>query len=385
MAHAFKEDYRFCKLAMINLRQFVVSILPGPVHSALRPWWRRFFRFKQQAREWIPFTVWLVFQCAWHRKRAVLLCRFGGIGDVVCTLPMCDEVRRRHPGKLLVFVTAAVWQDLVILSRSADLVCANRLWVHPFTLPTRIKLFGLVDTVYNPQTTGELTGGGEACHLIDDLAASCGFRVTARQPRLYPSPSLIKKARITCGLAEDVIGDRLIIGINAGPSWRVREWEVSKWQKLINKIHSEYDAVIILFGSNAGDGSSEYDHLRGVQSRLLKGREGVALIALCDLIITIDSGPVHLAGAVGTPVIGLFGPTNPTLRLPPDSPALGLAGDVPCLFCHHQTPHGHWFDGCPYNIACMKKLDEQTVFEAVKSMLGQSNKRPVKASFAAFD
>jgi ADP-heptose:LPS heptosyltransferase len=376
---------------MISLRRFVVSILPGPVHSALRPWWRRFFRFKRRAREWwvpsIIWSVWLIFQCVRHRKRTIIICRFGGIGDVVCTLPMCDEVRRRHPGKLLVFVTSAVWRDVVRLSRSADLVYANKSWVHPFVMPTKIKLLGLVDAIYNPQTTGELIGGGEARHLIDDLAASCGFSLTARQPRLYPSPGLIKKARIAYGLTEEAIGDRLIIGINAGPSWRVREWEASKWQALINKIHAEYDTLFIQFGTNAGERSAEYDHLSGVQSvaRRLKGTEGVALIAICNLIITIDSGPVHLAGAVGTPVIGLFGAINPALRLPPESPALGLMSDVPCLFCHHQMPHGHWFDGCPNDIVCMKKLEDQTVFEAVKSMLGQSNKPQVKESFAVLD
>src|SRR6059058_6200562 len=158
---------------MISLRQIVVSILPGPVHSILQPWWRRFFRFRLRVRDWwIPFMVWaawLVFQCARYRKRAVIICRMVGIGDVICTLPMCDEVRRRHPGKLLVFVTAEPWRDIVILSRSADLVYANRSWVHAFTLATKIKLLGLVDTVYNPQTTGELTGGEEeARHLIDD-------------------------------------------------------------------------------------------------------------------------------------------------------------------------------------------------------------------------
>jgi len=299
---------------------------------------------------------------------------------------MCNEVRRRHPGKLLVFVTSAVLRDVVMLSRSMDLVYANRSWSHPFTLPAQFKLFGLVDAIYNPQTTGELTGGGEACHLIDDLAASCGFKITARQPRLYPSPSLIKKTRIAYGLGEDVVGNRLIVGINGGPTWRVREWEVSKWQKLINKIHSEYNAVIIQFGSNAGDASSEFDRLKGVHSvARLKGREGVALIAICDLIISIDSGPVHVAGTVGTPVIGLFGTTNPALRLPPDSLALGLVSDVPCLFCHHQMPHGHWFSGCPNDIVCMKKLDDQIVFEAVKSMLKQSNKRRVQECFATSD
>jgi ADP-heptose:LPS heptosyltransferase len=254
-------------------------------------------------------------------------------------------------------------------------------------MPTQFKLFGLVETVYNPQTTGELTGNGEACHLIEDLAASCGFNITARQPRLYPSASLIRKTRITYGLAENLVGNRLIIGINGGPSWPVRMWDISKWQKLINKIHAEYDAIIIQFGHNIGDGSSEYDHLTGVQSvaKGLKGEEGVALIAICDLIVTIDSGPVHLAGAVGTPAVGLFGAVNPALRLPPDSPSLGLVSDVPCLFCHHKTPHGHWISGCPNDIACMKKLDDDTVFEAVKSMLRQSKKRQAKESFAVFD
>ena len=374
-----------------GLRELVVSILPGPVHSALRLWWRRFFRLKLRARDWwVPFmlwAVWLVFQCARHRKRAVIICRLVGIGDVVCTLPMCDDVRRRHPGKLLVFITSAVCREVVILSRSADLVYANKSWVYPFTMPAKVKLFGLVDTIYNPQTAGErVHKGGMTCHLIEDLAGSCGFTVTARQPKLYPSPGLIEKTRIAYGLDCKTTGQRLVIGINPGPNWRVKEWEASKWQKVINKIHSEYDAVIIQFGIK-GDGSSEFDNLTGVKSLAsrLGGAEIVALIASCDLMISIDSGPVHVAGAVGTPVIGLFGPLNPRLILPPDSPALGLCSDVPCLFCFNRTPVINWLTGCPNDIVCMKKLDDPTVFEAVKSMLARGKKPEVKESLTVFN
>ena len=117
----------------------------------------------------------------------------------------------------------------------------------------------------------------------------------------------------------------------------------------------------------------------------LKGEELLALVAVSGLIISIDSGPVHVAGAVGTPVIGLFGPVDPASRLPPDSPALGLVSDVPCLFCHNRAPIIHWRAGCPNDIACMKKLDDQSVFEAVKSMLAQSKKQRVKESLAVFD
>ena len=212
----------------------MVSILPRPVHSALRPWWRRFFRFKLRVRDWwapfIVWAVWLVLQCARHRKRAVIVCRFGGIGDVVCTLPIGDEVRQRHPGKLLVFVTAAIWREVVILSRAADLVYANKRWVHPLIMPTNTKLLGLVDRIYNPQTTCERLSHtfGTTCHLIEDLAASCGFTFTARLPNLYPSSYLIEKTRNAYELDRKTTGERLLIGINPGPSWRVREWEAWK-------------------------------------------------------------------------------------------------------------------------------------------------------------
>src|SRR5262245_27647458 len=153
-----------------GFREFVVSMLPGPVRSALRPWWRRFFAFKLRARGWIPFTLWLALRCTRHGKRAVVICRCGGIGDVLCTLPMCEEVRRRHPGKLLVFITAPVWWEVVGMSGAADLVYSNKWWIYPFTFPRNVKVFGLIDTTYNPQTTGEKSfTSGTSAHLIEDL------------------------------------------------------------------------------------------------------------------------------------------------------------------------------------------------------------------------
>jgi ADP-heptose:LPS heptosyltransferase len=371
-----------------GFRQLLLSILPDPVVSMLRPWWRRLFRLKLQARGWAPFIFWLVFQCARHGKRVVIVCRCGGIGDVLCTLPICAEARRRHPGKLLVFITAPLWREVVVMSRCADLVYANKWWIYPFTFPMSANVFGLVDTIYNAQTTGERLShtSGMACHLIDDLAASCGFTVAARLPRLCPTAHLIEKTRAAQGLDTKTTRERLLIGINPGPNWPVKEWKASKWQKLINRIHSEYDAAIIQFGIR-GDGSSEYDNLTGVKSVAgrLNGEELVALIAICDLIVSIDSGPVHIAGAVGTPLIGLFGPLDPRLVLSAQSAAIGLFADVPCSFCHNRNPVIHWIDGCPNDIACMKKLDDHTVFEAIQSMLAQTKRQEVKESLVVFD
>jgi hypothetical protein len=153
------------------------------------------------ARGWIPFTIWLIVQFARYGKPAVIICRCGGIGDVLCTLPVCEEVRRRHPGKLLVFITAPVWREVVVMSRCADLVYSHRWWVHPFTFPTNVNFFGLVERIYYPQTTDERLSqtSGMSCHLVEDLAASLGFTVKARLPKLCPSTDLSEKPAPTMG------------------------------------------------------------------------------------------------------------------------------------------------------------------------------------------
>ena len=250
-----------------------------------------------------------------------------------------------HPGRLLVYVTSADYKKLVLLSRAADSVFGvSWLYGTPWNYPGH--LFGLVEKVYVPQTTDERSPDtGAQIHLVDDLAASCGLTIpdSNRQPRLFPSPELIKKIQAGCGLAEAVAAKQMIIGINCGRTWPVRMWDAAKWQKLVDLIHAGQDAVILQFGLTNGP-EDEYEHLRNVRllTNRLKSDELVALIAGCHLIVSIDSGPVHIAGAVGTPVVGLFGAVNPLFRLPPDSPSSGLFSDVPCLFCHHTTPRGHW-------------------------------------------
>ena len=318
------------------------------------------------------FPVWLVVQRIRFGKKLIIICRVGALGDIICTLPLCAEIRKRHPGSPLVFLTLADYKSVVRLSRVADAVFGAKSWMWPFTLPASYKLPGIVEVIYSPQTTDErLPNDGVQAHLIDDLAASCGVSVpnSNRQPRLFISTELIKKTRAVNGLA-DVKAGRLVIGINCGLTWPVRMWDVAKWQELVDKIHAELGAVVLQFGFTQGSGDP-YEQLRGVQrlKNWMEPGELVALIAGCHLIVSTDSGPVHVAGAVGVPVVGLFGAVNPRYRLPLDSPAAGVFSNVPCLFCHHASPRGHWQTGCPHDIRCMKELDVQTVFQAVKKML----------------
>jgi ADP-heptose:LPS heptosyltransferase len=347
------------------------------MRQALRATKKWYFDRFNLAADRVCFPVWLAYQCLRQKKRAVILHRINALGDVLCTLPMGDEIRKRHPGRLFVFVTVRAYEKMVLLSRVPDRVYGSRSW--SFSPPT---LCGLVEKVYSPKTTDERDPqAGATVHLVDDLARSCGFTPAQRQPRLFPSATLIQKTLDACGLTADLATNRRLFAINCGHTWPVRMWDAAKWQTLVDRLHAEYNAVIIQFGLNQKDGATdEYNRLRGVRSFIarLKSDELVALVARCHLLISIDSGPVHIAGAVGTPVVGLFGAVNPALRLPPDSPAAAVFSQVPCRFCHHTTPPGHWKTGCPHAIRCMKELDVETVFQAVKTMLDKQASYPLQ-------
>jgi ADP-heptose:LPS heptosyltransferase len=346
--------------------------------KTLRAPWQKVYGFYCRTNNWmpsLPFRVWLVFVCAWRWRRAVLVCRFGAMGDLICTLPVCEVVRQNHPESLLLFVTAKQYHKLLLLSNAVDAVYGSKYWKYPYLFPKNFNVFGLVEAIYRPETTDEQNRTiGADCHLVDDLAQSCGLTVTNRQPRLYPSASFIQQTLDKLHLSRESIGQRPLIVINIGPTWPVRMWALEKWQKLVDAMHTQCDAVVVQLSAPQSLGVHQFHGLSGARSLfdVKETEEIVALIAAADLLVAIDSGPIHIAGAVGTPVVGLFGPVNPNFRLPADSPAVGLFKEMPCLFCHNKTPIRHWVTGCPNDIQCMKQIEVDTVLNEVTAFLEKS-------------
>ena len=83
-----------------------------------------------------------------------------------------------------------------------------------------------------------------------------------------------------------------------------------------------------------------------------------------------------MAGAVGTPCVGLFGPTEPSLIFSNPERAVGVFHRVECSFCHHRHPRLHWQSGCPHNIRCMKELTVEQVFDAVAANTSRAVGKP---------
>jgi ADP-heptose:LPS heptosyltransferase len=109
-----------------------------------------------------------------------------------------------------------------------------------------------------------------------------------------------------------VIG--LICGSENNPEKR---WPVAHWQTLIRQMAAARPAARFRLFGTANDRSITADVARGFGTLVedLAGSTGLAKfaagLAACDLLVTNDTGGMHLANALGVPVLALFGPTNP--------------------------------------------------------------------------
>ncbi|MEW6270784.1 MAG: lipopolysaccharide heptosyltransferase II [Thermodesulfobacteriota bacterium] len=109
----------------------------------------------------------------------------------------------------------------------------------------------------------------------------------------------------------------------------------------------------------------EIRRLAGVRAHSLAGEtdlaELAALLALSPLLIANNSGPVHVAAAVGTPVVDLYALTNPQ-HTPWRTPSRVLSADVPCKYCYKSVcPEGH--------NACLRSVTPEAIVVAVGDLL----------------
>lgn len=87
----------------------------------------------------------------------------------------------------------------------------------------------------------------------------------------------------------------------------------------------------------------------------------ILLLQQAHLVVANDSGPLHLANLVRTPVIALFGPTDPRLTGPYRPPAQVLKKDTPCWPC--------WYRSCPFDHRCLTSITPEEVLAAAESFL----------------
>lgn len=132
-----------------------------------------------------------------------------------------------------------------------------------------------------------------------------------------------------------------LIGVNLGTTWRTKRWDLEDFAEVITQVQKRFGARILLTGSPTEIPLGEaLTQIAKVETINLIGKTTLmqlgALIESCDLYLTCDSGPMHIAAAAGTPTIALFGPTSPIRHGPYGENHEVIEKPVECRPCYKR-------------------------------------------------
>jgi heptosyltransferase-2 len=223
--------------------------------------------------------------------------------------------------------------------------------------------------IIRPQDSASHITYPASAHQIHEylhLAAALGANPEPIAPLLFVTLQEIEAARKKFGL-ETVSGP--VVGLNPGAEYGpAKRWPVERFIAAAKEVHSQTHCAWLLFGGKSDaaitgqiaaalQASQIAHHNLSSQTTL---RELMALLKLCRALLTNDTGPMHVAAALGTPVVVPFGSTSPELTgpgLPGDPRHRLLKSHAPCSPCFLRE--------CPIDFRCMTGISVATVVAAM--------------------
>ncbi len=208
-------------------------------------------------------------------------------------------------------------------------------------------------------------------HLVKtykNLLSPLGIPLSTTPPRLFLEEEEIEKARHLLK-QHGVSSDSIIVGINPGAAYGTAKcWLPERFREVTEKLLENKEVFIVYFGDQL-TAPLVNDICKALPERVinLAGltslREYAALISLCRVLLTNDSGPMHMADALGTPLIALFGSTSDVTTGPYRGGKV-IHKRVKCSPCYQRT--------CPIDFPCMKQIEAKEVSQALENILKTS-------------
>ena len=168
-------------------------------------------------------------------------------------------------------------------------------------------------------------------------------------------------------LSDDGFDGGNLVAINPMARWETKLWEPELFATLADRILQDFSGRIVFTGSK--DDRPIIDNIASnMKHRPLNfaGRtrlkELASLYDRCRLLVTTDTGPMHMAAAMGCPVVALFGPTSPLRTGPYGSKHRVMTSGAACSPCFKKTCH-EW--------SCMRDITVERVHDAVKQVLSR--------------
>jgi heptosyltransferase-1 len=214
----------------------------------------------------------------------------------------------------------------------------------------------------------------EAVHVIDkNLALLRGIGIDAVGTRQFPLPDTAAEAsRVDHELRASGLRDFVVL--NPGGGWVSKLWPAERFGALAVKLRDRGLPAVVTWGPGE---ESLADRVvaasGGIATRCFPTTllEYVEIARRSRLVVAADTGTLHLACAIGTPVVGLFGPTDP-VRNGPFAPADRTVRRVPpCAPCHRRV--------CPTHQGIMDAISVEEVLQAIDERLAVPSREVLRA------
>ena len=164
-------------------------------------------------------------------------------------------------------------------------------------------------------------------------------------------------------------GPRVLVGIHPGASFGpAKRWLPERFASLADRLIGGVHADVLIFGSRAERPVAEeiahaMEHTPVIFAGETSLRQLMALMARCSLIVTNDSGPMHVAAALGLPLVAVFGSTDERTTGPVSRRARVVRHPTACSPCALRA--------CPIDFRCMKGVTADAAYTAALELLNQ--------------
>lgn len=325
------------------------------------------------------------------------------VGDLVMATPILSDLRRTYPNAYITAMCRAPYGDLLRENPDInELFCFNKgssfgpgcdrkavietlkkgrydlgvLLTHSLSSAWLFWQGKVLTRVgYNGNGRGLLLSSGVRLpkqmhqqHLVKTykmLLAPLGIEVSDARPRIHLTEKETESAKFL--LQQHGVSDQsLVVGINPGATYgSAKCWLPDRFREVTKQLLKEEDLFVVYFGDQATT-TLVKEICKGLSPRvvnlagLTSMRELAALINLCDVLLTNDSGPMHVADALDTEVVALFGSTNEIVTGPYNKGTV-IHKHVDCSPCYQRT--------CPIDFRCMKRIESHEVHQAILNIL----------------
>lgn len=249
----------------------------------------------------------------------------------------------------------------VILDDSADMVL--HAWLGGIPLRVGVSRKGKFLRLYTRCIPLDRSRHETLDHFRD-LVALLGADTSDYRPRLYPSPEDAQIAeRALRGAGWD--GKTPLAGIHPGASLLHRQWFPDRFGQLCDALLEQGICCVLLGGPGDTVLAEEILAHSGCQPLVLTGKLTIlqlaALMPFLQVLVTADSGPMHVAAAMGTRVVALYGVANPANTGPFGEGHIIIRHNEPCIGCNAER--------CVHDRECMKRISVGEVVKAVNQLV----------------